>query len=58
MQVFDRRTEMPWQYRALHYTQSHGKNQYQYMHGVASLDGGLHSLTAFCRNCINPYSIN
>jgi len=22
----DRRTERPWQYRALHYMQSHGKN--------------------------------
>ena len=26
MHAFDRRTERPWQYRALHYMQSRGKN--------------------------------
>jgi len=26
------------------------------MHGMANLGGGLHSLTAFCHNCIDLYS--
>jgi len=27
--TFDRRTEIPWQYRAPHYMQSHGKNTFK-----------------------------